>query len=73
MDFKTATNLVVLSTPFFLLTIWAIVNAAQKDFGSTGKKVQWCLVAAIPYVGFLIYLLFGFRKGRKPNAAQNIN
>ena len=51
--------------PFFLLTIWAVVNAAQKDFGSTEKKIMWVVVAAIPFIGFLIYLVAGFRRGKK--------
>ncbi len=50
---------------FFILTTWAIMNVAQKDFGSTGKKVFWWIVASIPFIGFLIYLMFGFRKGGK--------
>lgn len=49
----------------FLLTAWAIVNVAQKDFGSIGEKAFWWLIASIPFVGFLIYLIFGFRKGKK--------
>jgi len=54
--------------PFVLLSIWAILNAVQKEFGSLEKKIVWTLVAAIPFIGFIIYLLFGFRKGKKPGA-----
>jgi uncharacterized membrane protein YhaH (DUF805 family) len=50
---------------FFLCTAWAVFNVAQKDFGSTGKKAFWWVIASIPFVGFLIYLVFGFRKGKK--------
>jgi len=49
------------------MTIWAIVDAAQKDFGTVGKKAFWWLIASIPFVGFIPYLLFGYRKGKKPN------
>jgi hypothetical protein len=66
MDLKTIGVIVGLTIPFMLLTIFAIINAAQKDFGSTGKKALWLLVAAIPFVGFIIYFLFGFRYGKKP-------
>ena len=68
MDLKTASVIVVASIPFFLMSVWAIVDAAQKDFGSLQKKITWCLVAAIPYVGFMVYLAAGFRKGRKQRA-----
>ncbi|MFO7965124.1 MAG: PLDc N-terminal domain-containing protein [Desulfobacterales bacterium] len=65
MDPKTAVTIIILCIPFFIGTVWGIVDAAQKDFGSIGKKALWTLVAAIPFIGFLIYLAFGFRKGRK--------
>lgn len=49
----------------FLLTAWAIVNVSQKDFGSIGKKAFWWVIASIPFVGFLIYFIIGYRKGVK--------
>ena len=54
-----------ISIPFFLMTIWAIVDVAQKDFGTVKKKVLWGVIAAIPFIGFIVYLIFGFRKGKK--------
>ncbi len=65
MTIKTGVNFLALCVPFFLATIWAIVDVAQKDFGSTGKKALWWIIASIPFIGFIIYLLFGFRKGKK--------
>jgi hypothetical protein len=47
-------------------TVWSVVDSAQKEFGSPGRKVLWVVVAGIPFVGFIFYLLFGFRRGRKP-------
>ena len=67
MTLKTLTIFLGLCVPFFLMTIWAIVDAAQKDFGTAGKKALWWLIASIPFVGFIPYFLFGFRKGKKPN------
>ena len=55
--------------PFFLLTIWAVVSAAQKDFKTIGQKVCWVMIASIPFIGFIIYFLFGARKGKKPTQA----
>jgi hypothetical protein len=51
--------------PFFIGTIWAVVDVAQRDFGTLRDKALWWVVASIPFVGFIIYLLTGFRKGRR--------
>ena len=69
MDLKTALTVVVASVPFFILTVWALVDVFVKDFGSTGRKALWALIAAVPFVGALVYLIFGFRQGRKPEKA----
>ena len=65
MDFDTIKIVLGLSVPFLLATLWAVINAAQKEFGSFREKVLWMMVAAIPFIGFVIYLIFGFRKGKK--------
>ena len=65
MDLKTITVFLTLCIPFFLMSIWAIVDVAQKDFGAIKNKVIWGVIAAIPFIGFIIYLIFGFRKGKK--------
>ena len=64
-DFKTAGVVIALVTPFFILTIWAITNAGQREFKSLGQKALWMLVAAVPFIGSLIYIFFGMRKGKK--------
>ena len=65
MTLKTAAIFLALCIPFFLGTIWAIVDVAQKDFGTTAKKALWWIIASIPFFGFMVYLIFGFRKGKK--------
>ncbi len=65
MDLKQLGTFLILVVPFFIGTIWAVVDSAQKEFGSPGRKAAWVAVASIPFVGFIIYLLFGFRRGRK--------
>jgi len=64
MDFHTIKIVLGLSVPFLLATLWAVIDVAQKEFGSLRKKVLWMIVAAIPFIGFIIYLIFGFRKGK---------
>ena len=47
------------------LTMLALVDIIKKDFGSTKIKILWHFIALIPLIGWLVYLLFGYRKGRK--------
>ncbi len=63
---ETVVVFVGISILFFLMTIWAIVDVALKDFGTIKKKALWGVIASIPFIGFIIYLIFGFRKGKKP-------
>ncbi len=65
MDFQTIKVVLGLAVPFLLATLWAIIHAAQKEFDSFREKVLWMMIAAIPFIGFIIYLIFGFRKGTK--------
>jgi hypothetical protein len=51
--------------PFILLTLWAIFDAARREFGTIEKKAAWVLISAIPFIGFIIYLIFGLRRGEK--------
>jgi len=68
MDLRTPLTIIALTVPFLLLTVWAIVDALQREFGTIGKKAVWCLVAAIPFIGFVIYFIAGRPQGRKPQA-----
>jgi len=65
MGLKTIAIFVGLCVPFFLGTIWAVVDVAQKDFDIMGKKALWWIIASVPFIGFIIYLIFGFRKRKK--------
>ena len=55
-----------ITIPFVLLTLWGIIDAARREFGSFGKKAAWIITAAVPFVGWLVYLIFGLRKGKRP-------
>ena len=65
MDLKTIGVVLVLTVPFFFLTVWALVDCLQKDFGTIGRKALWGLIAAIPFIGGIVYFIFGSRKGKK--------
>jgi uncharacterized membrane protein len=66
LDIATVIFWIKISVVFYLLTILAVVDIVRKDFGTLGKKALWGIIAMIPFIGWLIYLIFGFRKGKKP-------
>ncbi len=68
---NTVTFFVLIGGIFFLLTCWAILHAAGREFDSFPKKAVWMLVAAVPFIGWLIYFLFGRRKPQKSKTAAN--
>ena len=65
MDMDIISVWMKIGAVFFILTILAVVDDARKDFGTIGKKAIWGVVALFPFVGWLIYLVFGFRRGKK--------
>jgi len=62
--------LLLIVTISFGLTMTALIDIILKDFGSTRAKIFWHFIALIPIIGWLIYLVFGFKKGtrNKPGA-----
>jgi hypothetical protein len=65
LDLMPILIFLALCVPFFVGTIWAVVDVSQKDFGTTRDKVIWWVVASIPFLGFILYLIIGFRRGKK--------
>jgi hypothetical protein len=57
--------IVLCGVAFYLLTVWAIVDIARKDFGGIEKKAAWAFVALIPFAGPIIYFSVGIRRGTK--------
>ena len=52
---------------FWIMTCIAIVDIARKDFDGIEKKAVWGFVALVPFIGVVVYFIFGARKGkRKP-------
>jgi len=47
------------------LTMLALIDIILKDFGSSKAKIIWHIIAIIPIIGWLIYLIFGFKKGEQ--------
>ncbi|UCF94000.1 MAG: PLDc N-terminal domain-containing protein [Desulfobacterales bacterium] len=65
MTLKLLVIFLALCVPFLAATIWALTDVAQKEFGTTGKKALWWVIASVPFIGAMFYLIFGFRKGKK--------
>ena len=66
---STVMFVVLTGVVFFLFTCVALLDIARKDFGSIQMKALWAfIVALVPFIGMLVYILFGFRKGKRPPA-----
>lgn len=66
------TIVVVTGIIFYLFTCAAVIDIARKDFGSIQMKALWGFTALIPFIGVVIYLIFGFRKGKRPGASNDV-
>jgi len=66
-ELQTTVVFLALCVPFFLGTIWAVVDVAQREFGGVGAKARWWVIASIPFLGFIVYFALGARKGKKPH------
>ncbi|MCK5695582.1 MAG: PLDc N-terminal domain-containing protein [Desulfobacula sp.] len=51
------------------LTMLALIDIILKDFGSIKAKFIWHFIAIIPIIGWLVYLIFGFKKGQRKTSA----
>jgi hypothetical protein len=66
---STGMIIVLTGVAFFLMTCVAILDIARKDFGSIEMKALWVfIVALVPFIGVLVYIVIGRTKGRLPDA-----
>ncbi len=70
MDWETIRVWMIIGVVFFILTMLAVFDIARKDFGTLGKKALWAVIALFPFVGWLVYLIFGFRKGKRIESSK---
>lgn len=66
---QTVLYVLLISAISFGLTMIALIDIILKDFGSIKAKILWHFIAIIPLIGWLIYLIFGFKRGHKKNPA----
>ena len=62
---QTVLYILLIFAASFLLTMLALRDIILKDFGSTKAKLIWHFIAIVPLIGWLVYLVFGFKKGRR--------
>ena len=66
---STGMIIVLTGVGFFLMTCMAILDIARKDFGSIEMKAVWVfIVALVPFIGVLVYIVIGRTKGKRPAA-----
>ena len=53
------------------LTMLALIDIILKDFRSSKAKIIWHIIAIIPLIGWLIYLIFGFKKGERKSSISS--
>ncbi len=60
----SSTQLIIIGgLVFWLLTCWAVIDVARKDFGAIEKKAAWGFAALVPFIGPIVYFAFGYRRG----------
>lgn len=64
MDLTVITFVAGVGLLFLLLTWWAIIDIAQKDF-TQNEKIVWWIIVSLPFIGCLAYFILGFRHGKK--------
>lgn len=51
---------IVLLAVYFVLVLWALVDALKSNFQSSTDKLIWILVICLmPFLGSILYLLIG--------------
>lgn len=68
---NTAEVIVLGGVLFYLLTCWAIFDITRKDFGGIEKKAAWAFVALIPFIGPIIYIAVGLRRGCRKREGED--
>ena len=61
---ETVKFFIIVGSLGYLITCVALLDIARKDFWSFKKKFLWIGVASLPFIGFILYFAFGFRKGK---------
>ena len=66
---KTILYVLLIFAISFGLTTLALIDIILKDFGTLKAKIIWHFIAIVPIIGWLVYLIFGFKKGQRKKPA----
>jgi hypothetical protein len=67
----TASVIIITGITFYVITCVAILDIVRKDFSSLIEKAAWGFVSMVPFIGCIIYFIFGFRRGQKRSRAAH--
>jgi hypothetical protein len=62
---QTIVYILIVFSVSFGLTMLCLIDIILKEFNSTREKILWHFVAIVPLAGWLVYLVFGFRRGKR--------
>ncbi len=66
LNSTTFITLLLVAGLFVLLSWWSIRDAYSREFTSGNEKFFWLQVSVlIPFLGCLLYILIGRKRGRK--------
>jgi hypothetical protein len=55
----------------FVLWLWALIDCIRRNFTNPNDKILWLvLIILIGYIGPILYLIIGRKKGTLPVAAK---
>ncbi len=57
---------------FFLLTCWALLDIARKNFGGIEKKAMWGFICLVPFIGPIVYFSLGYKRGEKSGSPKSV-
>lgn len=63
MDINTILVWAFLGIFFLIMTNFAFAHCIKREFETRGQKILWCIISLIPFLGFILYFIFGAKKG----------
>ncbi|MFV0420737.1 PLDc N-terminal domain-containing protein [Oleidesulfovibrio sp.] len=67
-----ALTMLLLALPI-VPNLWCIWHAYSNEFPTPAERLLWMGIGVfVPVIGGLAYLIFGWRRSRKPRAVQDV-
>ncbi len=62
--------IILLGILFYIISCLALLDIARKKSGKLYEKAIWGFIILIPFIGCIIYFIFGYNRNRKPSANE---